>query len=428
MMNNNKSEYLDTLAKFIASFKSKKLDENLLKHAAITVADTYGTAFSGIKTKAFKTAFENTDLLFGKGAFEVWGTEKKLSLLGSVFYNSLSISSTDFDDGHRKAVGHPASAVTAIAISMGLEKKLKITEVLKSVVLGYEIATRFSLARKPENINSYSSGRWAAFGAAATAAYILEFDREQIINALSNAFVLSPHMLGGSSDVSTGAMSKEGVAWAVQSGLQSAILAKSGFSGPFLFIEESDEFDPLKLTDGLGDSFFISSNYFKPYACCRWLHPAINACSNLVVENNINIEEIVKIKVSTFSRIKDLISEKYPTNVIMAQFHLPYALSVMMLYNQCIPEYFNDDYLKNAEIRNLINKMEIISNDKYDNIFPSKLASSIEIDTASQKYFKEKLSAPWDFGDHPSMDDLQRKFNLQTNEFKHIPWDWFFNF
>lgn len=428
MADNTNTHYLQKITSFINSFKKREIDRHILNHAAITLADTYATAFSGINTLAFKTAFENAEYLFGRGDYDIWGKENKSSLLGSVFYNSLAISSTDFDDGHRKAVGHPASAVAAVAIIMGRENKFDLIEILKSFIVGYEVATRFSLSRKPESINSYSSGRWAAFGTVATVAYLLKMETKDIVQALSNAFVLSPHMLGGSSDVSTGSMSKEGVAWAVQSGLQSAIFAKHGFSGPYLFLEESNEFNMEKLVEGIGDSFLINSNYFKPYACCRWLHPALKACQTIVDENNFSYKNISALKVFTFPRLKDLISEVYPTNVIMAQFHLPYTLAVMLIYGECGPKYFNEAYLDDEEIKHLIDRIVIVEDDKYTKAFPSQLSSGVEIEIDGRKYFKEQINAPWDYGNHPSKEDIKHKFDKQTSKYNHIEWDWFFNF
>jgi len=428
MIENTNINYLKEISSFVSSFRKQDIDKNTLNHAAITLADTYATAFSGIKTQAFISAFENAEQLFGRGYYDVWGMEYKSSLLGSVFYNTLAISSTDFDDGHRKAIGHPASAIAAVAIILGMEKEAELIDVIKSVIVGYEVATRFSLSRKPERINSYSSGRWAAFGTVATAAYLLELKTEEVVQALSNAFVLSPHMLGGPSDVSTGSMSKEGVAWAVQSGLQSAMFAKSGFSGPYLFLEESDEFIMEKLIEGIGDSYLINSNYFKPYACCRWLHPAINAVQNIIFKNKFSVNDIFKIKVYTFSRLKDLISETYPTNVIMAQFHLPYALAIMIVYGECAPGYFHESYLENEDIKQIIDKVDIIEFEKYTDIFPAQLASRVEIEVVGNNYFEEKMSAPWDYGNHPSKEDIKSKFHKQTSNYEHIDWNWFFKF
>jgi 2-methylcitrate dehydratase PrpD len=428
MKRENNNLYLNSLASFIVDFKNTQLDESSFDHVAMLVADTYATAFSGIKSMAFKTAFYSAEKLFGKGNFQIWGSNKKSSLLGSVFYNTLAISSTDYDEGHRKAVGHPASALVAPALVLGSDLKLSLREILKSVIIGYEIATRFSLARDPHKINSYSSGRWAALGTATTVSYLLNLNITKTMHALSNASVLSPHMLGGSTDVSTGSMSKEGVAWAVQSGLQSAMFANDGFSGPYLFLEDHDEFINDLLIKSLGESWYINSNYFKPYACCRWLHPALKCCSEIINSHKINISEIENIKVFAFSRLKDLISKKHPDNVIMAQFHLPYAIAVILLYNECGPVYFSDDFLRNSEIKKIIDKVEIIEDEKYTAIFPSELASRIEIKTKAALFEYEVLTAPWEYGQHPSKEELKQKFGMQTINTKHIDWNWFFDY
>ncbi len=86
--------------------------------------------------------------LFGKGDFSIIGTDSTTSMGGAIFYNTLAISSTDYDEGHRKAVGHPASMIVTTAVILGEYLKASKVEMLKSVIIGYEIATRFSSARK----------------------------------------------------------------------------------------------------------------------------------------------------------------------------------------------------------------------------------------------------------------------------------------
>ena len=269
-MNNlqSKALILFQIAEFVQSNKHF-INAETLHQAKRVSADTIGVAFSGIKTEAFKLAIENIDELFGKGINTIWGTSIKTTLLGASFFNALSISSTDFDEGHRKAVGHPASMVVPVAFTMGKSLNCSYDKVLKAIIIGYEIATRFSQARISSKIDTYSSGRWGAVGAATAAAYLLDLDTEKTMHALSNSWILSPTMLGGSTDVSTGSMSKEGVAWASQSGLQNALLAEKGFVGPYLFIDDHDDFEKDNLTENLGHSWLINSNYFKPYACCR---------------------------------------------------------------------------------------------------------------------------------------------------------------
>ncbi len=151
--------------------KNRTYDLPTVHQAARVIADTMGTAYSGVKTQAFQRAFESRELLFGDGEINVVGTNEKTSLGGAVYFNTLAISSTDYDEGHRKAVGHPASMIVPVAIILGEHLKASKIEIFRSVIIGYEIATRFSNARIKEKITTYSSGRWGAIGTAATASY-----------------------------------------------------------------------------------------------------------------------------------------------------------------------------------------------------------------------------------------------------------------
>lgn len=422
-----KAPLLTNIATFVHGFKEVELDKKSLNHASLVISDTYGTAFSGSKTDAFKTTYSSRELLFGKGEFPVWGTELKSSLLGAIFYDALAISSTDFDEGHRKAVGHPASAVVPVALVLGNHLNKSQREILKSVVVGYEVGTRFSMARVKEKITTYSSGRWAALASASTAAYLLDLSPDEISHALSNAAVLSPAMLGGSTDVSTGSMSKEGVAWAVQSGVQSALMAKDGFSGPYLFVDDHDDYDTDVLLSGLGDSWLINSNYFKPYACCRWLHSGIKAAEEIRNTPGFELNHIEEIKIFTFSRTLDLMDDKYPDNTVKAQFHYSFVVALMLLNGNVSPDQFQKENLNNKSVLSLIDKITVAADENYTKAFPDKLLSRVEISYSKNKSItKEVLVAPWEFGFHPDASELKQKFDLQTKSFNHLSWDSFF--
>lgn len=411
----NKAPFLFELCRFIHA--PHNFDKATIQHAKLVIADTVGTAFSGIKSQAFLFSKNNDVYQLGSGIIPVWGTGLATTLAGAIFYNTLSISSTDFDEGHRKAVGHPASLVVPASLLLGQHLKKTFSEVLKAVIIGYEVGTRFSHSRVKEKINSYSTGRWGGIATAAASAYLLDLSHNQTVHALSNAAVLSPAMLGGSTDVSTGSMSKEGVAWAAQSGLQSALMAKNGFSGPYLFVDETDGYHKDILVENLGQEWLINSNYFKPYACCRWLHPAVKAVLLLKEENNFSLFQIKKIEVDVFSRALDLISSDYPENTVQAQFHLPYTLACALLYDNVAPELFHNDFLKKEEIRALIDKISLFPSEKYTHAFPAKLQSKVTIEFPNGKIFsKEILEAPWEAGSHPTENEIRGKFMMQAQK------------
>jgi 2-methylcitrate dehydratase PrpD len=386
-------------------------DPKVFHQAKRVVADTTGTAYGGIKTDAFQTAINTNNDFFGSGNYPVWGVDETTNLLGSVFFNALSISSTDFDEGHRKAAGHPASLVVPVALILGEKLGKTYTEMLKAVVIGYEAGTRFSYARYPEKVDTYSSGRWGAIASAATGAYLLGLNTEEFMHALSLAYVLSPAMQGGSTDVSTGSMSKEGVPWAAQSGLQSALLAQNGFAGPYLFIDAYDEIDKTKLIADSNTDWLIQSNYFKPFACCRWLHTAINLVIELKNDHLLAPEKIETIEVSIFERALNLIESKYPESVIQAQFHLPFTMACALLFDKVTPDEVSKKNLGNRSIHDIIDLIKLAPDERYSKPFPLKLGSKVLVKMKSGEAFsKSAMDAPWDASDPPSDEALFKKF------------------
>ena len=416
------------IAEFITSINPKSISHETVHQTKRVIADTIGTAYSGIKSDAFKIASKSFQDSYSLGKCNVWGTDLHLNELGAVFFNALAISSTDFDEGHRSAVGHPASLVVPVALALGDENDIPYEDIITSIIIGYEVGTRFSNARIKEKITTYSSGRWGAIGSAATASFLLQLNIEQTMHALSLAAILSPTMLGGSTDVSTGSMAKEGVAWASLTGLQSAMSAKEGFIGPYLFVDEHDDYDSKRLTEKLGNSWLIDTNYFKPYACCRWLHSAIEAGLKLKKDNNIEYSNIKNIEVEIFTRAIDLVGATYPGNSIQAQFHLPYCLATALNNDKLLPGYFDEKHLKKEKTNDLINRITLIPSEKYDSIFPEKLPSKVTITLSnSNVYSKEIVIAPWDAINQPSDEELFKKFINQTGEKGRNLWDTIFS-
>ncbi len=418
------AEKAPVLYRFVRLLQGMEISSPSTFHQAKrVVADTVGVAYGGIRTSAFQAAFNSKKIISGDGKLAIWGTGETTDLPGAVFYNALSVSLTDFDEGHRKAVGHPASTVVPVVLVLGEYLKKPFDEILKAVITGYEAGTRFSQARLPEKINSFSTGRWGALAAATTAAYLLKLNTEQWMHALSLAYVTSPAMQGGSTDVSTGSMAKEGVAWAVQSGLQSALLARDGFTGPYLFIDAYEDMDKEKLLAD-GKDWLINSNYFKPFACCRWLHTAILLALRLKQEHQVRSGEIEKIEIRIFERALKLIGNKYPENVVQAQFHLPFTLSCALLFDEVTLREVSEQNLKNKRIRKLIDKVSLVADDSFSKIFPGKLASQVTFFLKNgEKVSLSGETAPWGSDDPPTDNELYRKFAMQTGENAGQLWD-----
>jgi len=403
------------LARQIARVGKMSLSQVTAHRARRTLLDTVGVGLFGSKTDLYDMAFRASIREYAPGKCHVWGHSKSLGAEGAVFFNSLAASALDFDDGHAAARGHPAGLVVPTAIAVGREVGSGFDHLLSAITVGYEIGTRFSAARDFSKVDTFSSGRWGALASATSAAVLLDLDEEQIMHALSLSVLLSPVMMGGHIDVSTGSMAKEGVPWAAKTGVHAARLAREGFIGPYLFLDETEEYAQETLLSGLGERWLIESNYHKPYPCCRWIQPAIEACLELKREGTISVEEIQHVEIETFSRVIDLAQTRRPQNSPQAQFNLPFCVAAALHHDGLPPDCLEGEGLEDKSVLALAAVISMKAPKEFEGAFPAATPSRVTIRTTQGEFVSSVFDHPKWGADNPATDEeLHRKFRELT--------------
>ena len=113
-------------------------------------------------------------------------------------------------------------------------------------------------------------------------------------------------------------------------GLAAVDLAAQGFVGPLDLWDHPNYYRSQAITDGFGEDWTILRTYFKPYACCRWLHAALDAWQALV-GHELSPSEVERVDAFTFNRAINLNNHPDPTSLEQAQFSLPFCLAVVAL-------------------------------------------------------------------------------------------------
>ena len=393
------------------------LPEKTVHKAKRVLLDTVGVGLVGSGTDLHDIAFRASINECAPGECRVWGHSRSLGAEGAVFLNSLAASALDYDEGHVAAAGHPASLVVPTAIALGREAGSEFSSLLKGITVGYEIGTRFSAARDFSRMDTFSSGRWGALASAASAAVLLDLSEEQTMHALSLSVLLSPVMMGGHIDVSTGSMAKEGVAWAAKTGVHAARLARGGFTGPYLFLDETEAYAQETFLSGFGERWHIETNYHKPYACCRWIHPAIEACLELKREREISFERIQSVEIETFSRIIDLAQTRRPHNSPQAQFNLPFCVAAALYHDALTPDCLEGDNLNKEEVLALAAGISMQASKEFDEAFPATTPCCVTIRTSDAAFVSGVFDRPKWGADNPATDEeLYGKFRFLTGD------------
>ncbi len=402
------------LAAFVRGLDPAHLSDRVLHQASRAVLDLLGVAIAGTRTPMAEISARFGTDHFAVGKCTVIGSHRSLTPPGAAWVNCNAASAMDLDDGHRLAMGHPGAAVIPAALAIAETTGAAGRELLAAIVAGYEVAVRASVARVPwYKDRMYSSGIWGVFGAAASAGKLLGLDEAALQSAVGNAASHGSFPPGGLQ--ANYSMVKEVIGWAGMTGCAAALLAQQGFIGPEDVMDYSGRWDTAQLVEGLGDPdrYAILGAYFKPYAVCRWAHSSVDAVLDLVTRHDLRPDEVQKILVETFYEVTRLVNYA-PRNAIAAQFSIPFALAIALLYRRIAPEDVSEENLQKPEILELARKIEVVVDPEINSHFPAKTIARVTIRTARGE-FQSTVEYPRGNPENPLSDeDLRAKFRSLT--------------
>src|SRR3546814_2099294 len=96
-------------------------------------------------------------------------------------------------------------------------------------------------------------------------------------------------------------------------GVSAGFLAMDGFTGAPALTVCSPRVQ--NIWNDLGESWLILDQYFKPYPCCHWAHPGIDAALSLTRRHHIDPDDIESIEVHTFHEATRLRSEEHTSEL-----------------------------------------------------------------------------------------------------------------
>ena len=398
----------DELIAFVQDTRHSRLPGDVVAQAKRCVQDLLGVAIAGSHTRMARASTRFAHGQFGPGRATLIGSRARLSEVGATWVNGICASALDLDDGHRLAMGHPGAAIIPTALAVAETTGASGADLLAAVVVGYEMAVRVSVARVPDyKANHYSTGIWGAPGAVAAAGKLLAFDGRTFQDALGIAVAHGPFPPGG--PVVLEGMVKEAIGWAGVVGCSAAFLAREGYTGSEDILERSGRYDAAQLADGLGREHAILKAYFKPYASCRWSHPAIDGALELVREHRLQLDEVEEIHIEGFQQITRL-CDYAPGTTVAAQYSVPFSLALALSYDGIGPGELTEANLHDEQLVGLAQRVRVSVDPELDHLFPEKTASRVTMRT-SRGTFTVTVEYPRGNPENPLSDaELAEKF------------------
>jgi 2-methylcitrate dehydratase PrpD len=252
-----------------------------------SILNFFATAIGSSHDPAVTIALRTLLPFSGAADASIIGRTERLDAMGTAFVNAISANLLDFDDTHPETIIHPAAPVAAPVFALAEARKLSGREVLAAFILGVEVECRIGNAVSPRH---YARG-WhitstcGIFGAAAASAKLLGLSVDGVANAIG---IAASQSAGNVENLPTAAKNVS-VGNAARNGLFAALLAQQGYEaaphaieGPLGWARAmGDDPDLGRLFGGLGDTWEISKNTYKPYPAGIVFHAVIDACFSL---------------------------------------------------------------------------------------------------------------------------------------------------
>ena len=403
------SDAIGRLAEFVAAAVRTDIPDPVFERGRDCVLDVLGAAGAGAVTGPPDAMYRAMRPMIGHGESSIWFKGKRGAPPAVATVNAMSATVLDIDDGHRMAAGHPGAAIVAAAAAAAEDCGATFEDFLVAVVLGYEVAVAVAMSRISHLHLSTVSGRWSGVGAAAAAARICGVDAGTVRHALLIAEQHAPRLAAAQLHGFAGADVKEGIAWSVLTGVTAARLAAEGFTGyPDTF--EGMLYSADGLTENLGKYQAISGLFFKPYACCRWIHAALDGVCAIMQDEGIAAADVDEINIWTFRNAARLGNQVAPVSVLQAQFSIPFCVAAMA---ECGPSAFcpmDGSLLSNRRVRQVSQRVRIREDQELEEMFPAYTPAIVQV-TSRRLTFERRVDTPWGDPTNPmTRPDIVAKF------------------
>lgn len=353
-------QQIEILARFVAETRPQDIPEMVRAHAKITLLDTLGVILAGGERP--EVAALRGRLSGGAGATIYARGWPQSDTRTAALVNGTAGRAIELCEGLRLVSGQAALQVLPGVLAVGEEAGRSGSEILAAFILGYDVAGRLAHGFTPRPL-AHQNGQVSLIAAAAAGARLKGLDAAGVSLAMRIAvtLVLTPsytNAVAGATALNVaGGMSGFAAALAPE-------LTLAGFAAQPDAIEEGlgqlvgGGFAADRLTDALGAEWQITQNYFRLYACCNPIHPALDCLAGALAELKPRPEDVTRVDIATY-RFASVMRNPEPPNYFASKYSLPHAAATMIVRGGAGYAELDDSALADPVIAALRRKVHI---------------------------------------------------------------------
>jgi 2-methylcitrate dehydratase PrpD len=414
----------ERFAEFIECFSYDQIRPAVIGRAKEVIYDGIGALLSATSPKYDIGAVLSRFVRETGGVAEsqVFGTPLRTSCVTAALVNGALGYYCDIESHHAGAIMHAIAVVGPAAFAVGERMHRSGKDVLAAIVTGIDVACRLSYALNGPAL--YARGFHptcvaGTFGSLTAAARLFDLKGASLLHALGLAGTEASGLLAWVSDP-TEHSRPFNMGLASRHGVFAAQLASCGFGGPPAIFEGkyslgqafTGEWHEEALFDGLGERFKIMEPYFKLYACCAFIHPALDGLLDILETEHVDPNQIGRISLR-FPKDGYKVIDNNELRSHCAQYVLALAA-----YKRQVEFYdILHDQRSDSRIRSLSERIEVIGDEETNRTYPDLYRSIITVSMQNGAKHVRDVTHPKGSPENPvSREVLESKFAALTRE------------
>jgi 2-methylcitrate dehydratase len=413
----NRKYLSHTLAEWSCALQYEHLSPAAIEKAKLFWYDSLGCGLGGSQQEDAHILLAHYKSMGGSGPCTCFVSGFKTNPVDAAFLNDHMIRAMDYNDIYWKADPCHPSDIIAGPLALCEFLNLSGKDLILATVIAYEIEMRLCEFGVP-GIREYGwhHATLTAFAAPIAAGRVLNLNVEQMVQAIGicAARTFCPGAVTAGKLTN---MKNTVDPWATRMGVESALLAQRGYSGPEHMIDGKEglyavfghvdykgtkaRFETSMLIDNLPksskDHFKIIDCGMKSFPIEALCHAPLTAMLKCVQENGIKADKVSEIKVEVIARAADILGDpaKYrPTSKETADHSLPYSLAVGLVDGMVTPRQFKEVRIHDPKLIPVMDKIKVVANNEFESLFPKYQPSQVTITTSDGKSFTKLVDVP----------------------------------
>lgn len=416
------------LCDFIAQLKLDDVPAPVIERTKDLFLDWIASAIAGKDAPAVRRIQEFAAAMGPNGGdAEVLVDRRRTSPYFAALINGASSHVVEQDDVHNGSVLHPAAVVFPAVMAAAQAEGKSGADVLLASIAGYEAGIRIGefMGRSHYRV-FHTTGTVGTMDAAAAVAKLFGLDAQGINQALGSAGTQAAGLWEFLRDA---ADSKQlHTAKAAADGLQSAWLARAGFTGAKQILEGkqgmaagmSSDANPAALTDRLGTRWATAETSFKFFASCRHTHPAADALKALMQRESLHADQIAAVTAHVHQGAIDVLGPVVnPVTIHQAKFSMGTVLGLVAVHAHAGLAEFEQHALQDTRIAAFCNKVTMVLDEEINNAYPRQWIGRVTVQTTDGRTLEARVDVPKGDPDNTlSRPELEAKA-IQLGAFRH---------